>query len=123
MRLSVQASEYLSDSAGFRLTKVAGIDLSDDKISDDVAPVITIDTPWTDNVPAAKVGGSFPVPTATAYDMQFGVCEVAAKVEYAETESGARTDVAALDERFATQNAGFYFITHKTRSTTRHKKS
>lgn len=112
VRLSVQASEYLSDSAGFRLTKVAGIDLSDDKISDDVEPAITVDTPWTENVPTAKVGGSFPVPAATAYDMQFGVCEVAAKVEYAETESGARADVAVADGRFATQNAGFYFITY-----------
>lgn len=113
VRLSVRASEYLSDLAGFRLTKVAGIDLSNDKISDDVVPEITVETPWKGNVPTAKVGGSFLVPTATAFDTQFGECAVSAKVEYAVTQDGSRELVSVSNDRFATEKAGYYFITYK----------
>lgn len=112
VRLSIQADEYVNDRAGFRLTKFGDVDLSATTVSDSTAPVITVDTPWTDAVPYAKAGCSFPVPNATANDAQFGVCDVTSKVEYSVASDGTRTTVPVQNGRFSTANAGYYFITY-----------
>lgn len=116
VRLSVSAEEYIGDTAYFAVTHVTGIDLTKDSVYEQHKPVITVDAPFDlDNVPFAKVGATFPLPAATAVDAQFGVCEVASKVEFAQTPNGEKTAVAVQNGRFATANAGYYTITYSAR--------
>ena len=113
VRLSVSAEEYIGDTAYFAVTHITGIDLTKESVYEQHKPVITIDAPFDlENVPFAKVGATFPVPAATAVDAQFGVCEVASKVEFSETPNGEKTAVSVQNGRFSTANAGYYTITY-----------
>ena len=65
VKLSITAENYTSTHAQFCITKVAGVDLSNEGFEVTEQPTITVDTDY-DVMPEAVVGKSYPVPTATA---------------------------------------------------------
>ncbi len=112
VRLSVTAGMYEGTAAKFCLKSVKDVDLSAGKMADTEGPVIKIDTPYTEGMPAAVKGGSYPVYSATARDANTGNCEVKVSVWYNYTSSNA-TLVDIVDGKFTTAHIGNYAIVYE----------
>ncbi len=112
VRLSVTAGMYEGTVARFCLKSVKDVDLSAGKMADTEGPVIKIDCPYTEEMPAAVKGGSYGVYPATARDANTGDCEVKVSVWYNYTSSNA-TLVDIVDGRFTTANMGNYAIVYE----------
>ncbi len=113
VRLSIEATDYVGEVAHFCVSKVFGIDLSAPIMVDDVAPEITIDTPY-ETMPTAKVGYEYPIPTASAHDMYSGKCEVDIKV-YTNYNSSAPRAVRVVDGKFKCESALQHAIEYTSR--------
>lgn len=114
VRLSVTADMYSSSRANFCILNVPGIDLSSEVFLDEVPPVLTVD-PAFEEMPPAKVGMSYPIPNATAYDEYSGACEVDVSVyhNYNSQDKGTLVDVA--DGAFFAKYPGHYAIVYEAR--------
>ncbi len=112
VRLSVTAGMYEGTLAKFCLKSVKDVDLSAGKMADTEGPVIKIDTPYTEGMPAAVKGGSYQVYPATARDANTGDCNVKVSVWYNYTSPNA-TLVDIVDGRFTTANIGNYAIVYE----------
>ncbi len=111
VRLSVSADLYTKDSANFLITDIFGIDLSEKKIADTAAPEITPDIEY-DIMPEGKVGGSYPIPQARAYDAVDGDVEVKVSVWYNyATENAVLIDNDGTE--FIVKRGGDYAIVYK----------
>lgn len=112
-RLTVSASGYSSATANFCITEVFGIsadELRDNKFIDNQAPVITVDSDYTD-MPRAEEGRAYPVPSASAYDDYEGNCEVTTEVFYGyHTETPV--SVSVLNGEFIPDRTGTYAIVY-----------
>lgn len=92
VRISVSADMYNKDSANFLITDIFGMGLTEEKAPDTAAPEITTDTDY-DVMPEGKVGGSYPVPEASAYDDVDGDVDVSVSVWYNySTKNAVRID-------------------------------
>lgn len=112
VRMSVSAAMYNTTTANFCITDVFGIDLTAEHFVDDVAPDITVDCAYAaDDMPEAEVGGTYPVPSASAYDLYSGTCTVKTSVYYNYSSDNAVL-VDITDGRFATERAGWYAIVY-----------
>ena len=80
VRLSVSADKYNAKYAQFAITSVLGMDLSADSFEVTSEPVISID--GEQNLPNAKVGHTYPLTSATAFDVYCGNVEVKTNVYY-----------------------------------------
>ena len=110
VKLSVTAENYTATHAQFCITKVAGVDLSNSVFEVTEQPTITVDTDY-DVMPEAVVGKSYPVPSASAYDLYGGDVEVTANVWYNYT-SNDKTSVSLVDGKFVAKYAGYYAIVY-----------
>lgn len=110
VRLSVTASMYNAETANFCITKVMGMDLTEEKFYDTEGPELTVDNEY-ETMPEALVGGSYPVPSATAKDIYSGVCEVQTSVWYNYTSENAVL-VDIVNGRFDIDRAGTYAIVY-----------
>ncbi len=112
-RLTVSASGYSSATANFCITDVFGMsadELRDNNFIDDEAPVITVDSDYTE-MPRAETGRAYSVPAATAYDDYAGTCEVATEVVYGyHTEEPV--SVTLLNGVFVPDRPGIYTIVY-----------
>lgn len=81
-KLSLSASGYNSDTADIVVTDVFGLDFSETTVTDETAPIITVNTDY-ETLPDAKVGAEYKIPDASAIDDYSGLCEVLTKVVYA----------------------------------------
>lgn len=111
VRMSITAGMYNSSSANFCITKLHGVDLTAEKFLDGDKPVITVDNKY-DKMPEAKKGMSYPIPSATAYDLYSGDCEVKTSVWYNYTSTNAVLTPIA-DGRFVTDRVGDYAIVYE----------
>ena len=109
--MSITAGMYNSSSANFCITKLHGVDLTAEKFLDGDKPVITVDNKY-DKMPEAKKGMSYPIPSATAYDLYSGDCEVKTSVWYNYTSTNAVLTPIA-DGRFVTDRVGDYAIVYE----------
>lgn len=110
-RLSIKGKNYAGLTANFCLTEVLGVDLTKDGYEDVKAPVITVENDY-ETMPTARVGGSYPVAAATAYDEVDGVRDVSVSVWYDYTsDSAIMLNVA--DGKFKTEKAGNYAIVYE----------
>ncbi len=112
--LSVSGEGFRSASANICFTKVLGTDFSeyDAVVLDQEKPVITVENPYAE-MPEARVGGSYPVFSASAQDIYSGACEVKTSVWYNYgADSAVRIEIA--DGRFETKRAGWYTIVYQT---------
>ncbi len=112
VRLSVTAGMYEGTIAKFCLKSVKDVDLSAGKMADTEGPVIKIDTPYTDGMPAAVKGGSYSIYPATARDANSGDCQVKTSVWYNYTSPNA-TLVDIVDGKFTTSHMGNYAIVYE----------
>ncbi len=110
--LSMWAENYNSANATFCITSVRGIDISayGKKFEETEPPVITIDTEYED-MPIAKVGGTYPVPHATAIDEYSGIVDVDVDVYYNYSSANA-VNLEIVDQKFATLKNGYYSIVY-----------
>ena len=112
VRLSVWAESYASASANFVVTKAGNIDISKTTIEENEPPVITVNTEYTaDTMPKAEVGKPYSVPSATAFDIYSGSCEVATEVYYNYTAQASR--VTLKNGQFTPSYLGKYAIVYK----------
>lgn len=109
--LSISADEYTGQStANFCIKSVFGIDLTQQTFEDTDAPVINVEK---DVTYTAKVGGSYPVSKATAYDAVDGYRKVSVSAWYNYSSANpVRLDV--IDGRFTTKRAGMYAIVYES---------
>ena len=112
VRLSITADVYTGDTANFCVTHVHGLDLTKTQYVDTQAPVLTIDNDY-ESMPKAMVGGKYPVPTATAFDLNVGKCQVKTSVWYNYTSANAKS-VLIKDGWFETAKYGDYAIVYET---------
>ena len=110
VKLSITAENYTATHAQFCITKVAGVDLSSSDFEVTEQPAITVDTDY-DVMPEAVVGKSYPVPSASAYDLYGGKVDVTANVWYNYT-SDNKTSVSLVDGKFVAKYAGYYAIVY-----------
>ena len=111
-RLSVKGRNYAGLTANFCLTEVLGVDLTKDGYTDTEAPVIKVDNKY-EVMPNAKVGGTYPVSAATAYDEVDGARDVSVSVWYDYTsDSAVMLNVA--DGKFKTDKVGNYAIVYES---------
>lgn len=112
VRMSVSAAMYNNQTANFCITDVFGIDLTAEHFEDTEAPDITVDCDYAaDDMPEAEAGGSYPVPSASAYDLYSGDCAVKTSVYYNYSSANAVL-VDVKDGRFLTERAGWYAIVY-----------
>lgn len=110
-RLTIEADAYNSATADFCLTKILGVDLQAQTVETET-PVITVDCEYTD-MPEAKVGGTYPVPAATAFDNYSGHSPVKTSVYY-NYASPNTINIAVNDGQFMTDKVGTYAIVYET---------
>lgn len=114
VRLSVRCEGYNKSSAGFVLTSVKDVDLSSDGCVDNVPPEVTVITDYAaEETPYARAGENeyYPVPSAYAYDLTSGVCEVYVSV-YKDYGAESQSRVNVKDGKFRTDTAGVYAIVY-----------
>lgn len=113
VRLSVSADMYNGDSANFCVSKLRGVNLVEDKYVDSEAPVITVDSEYT-QMPATRKGMEYKVPSATAFDSYTATyCDVKTSVWYNYASSNAVL-VQLRDGKFTADRAGDYAIVYET---------
>lgn len=110
VKLSITAENYTSTHAQFCITKVAGVDLSENTFEVTEKPTITVNTDY-DTMPDAVVGKSYTVPTATAFDLYSGNVDVTTKVWY-NYSAPSKTSVSLVNGSFAVDKPGHYAIVY-----------
>ena len=112
VKLTVSADMTTSETANFCLTMVKGIDLKSEKFIDNDAPVITVDGA-ADVMPLAKVGASYDILAATAYDAVYGATEVKTSVWY-NYGTDNQSLVNIKDGKFVPERSGDYAIVYES---------
>lgn len=109
-KLTVSALNYTGASANMCIKSVLGVDLSAQNFVDEVAPIISVDTEYTE-MPKAIVGKTYPIPTASAIDEVSGKCDVNVSVwyDYA-TQNQKMVDV--VGGKFKADDVGAYAIVY-----------
>ena len=113
--LSVRGENYNSPSANICFKSVLGTEVTafEGVLTDDDPPQITIENPYDAEVmPEARVGGSYPVFSATAQDIYAGACEVTVSVWYDYASENA-VRIPVEEGRFATARAGWYAMVYR----------
>ena len=113
VKLTVHANMYTATTANFCLTKVRGVDLTAQKNVDTKVPEITVDTIY-DVMPSAKIGMSYPVPSATAHDDVDGSCQVITSVWYNYASDNSIL-IPVVNGRFDVSKRGNYVIEYRAR--------
>ncbi|MBQ7913127.1 MAG: hypothetical protein IJ308_05240 [Clostridia bacterium] len=110
-KLSISAANYNDVTANICITKIEGIDLSAKNYVDEEAPVITVNNTY-EKMPNAVVGGSYPVPTATAIDQVSGESSVSVSVWHNYGMQHAKM-VDVVEGRFKVNDVGMYAIIYE----------
>lgn len=111
-KLTVSADMYNGETANFCVSKIKGMNLTDEKYVDSEAPVIKVDSEYT-QMPATKKGMEYKVPAATAFDSYTATyCEVKTSVWYNYASSNAVL-VQVRDGKFTADRAGDYAIVYE----------
>ena len=111
VRLSITADAYSADTANFCVTEVMGLDLTKTEYVDVEAPILDIDNDY-EVMPMAIVGGDYPIPVASAFDLNVGKCQVQTSVWYNYTSKNASL-VSVQDGKFKTEKYGDYAIVYE----------
>lgn len=114
VRISMHADKYNRDVlANIMMKRLGDIDLSSAVADFGNAPTITVDAGFDlEHAPAARVGGTYLAPAATAADGEGTACDVQISVYHTNSGLSGRTDVAIVNGRFATAKAGEYHIVY-----------
>ena len=110
-KLTISALNYNDATANMCFTSILGVDLSAKNYIDEEAPIITVDSEYTE-MPKATVGGTYPVPSATAIDRVCGGCRVNVAVWYNYGLDGQKM-VDVQEGRFKVDGVGVYAIVYE----------
>ncbi len=113
VRLSVSASGYNSETADIMVTDVFGLDFSQTTISDETAPSITVNTDY-EQMPTAKTGKGYAIPSASAVDDYSGICDVSTRVVYG-YGTGKDVTVKIKAGKIIPEYAGEYTIIYEAK--------
>ncbi len=111
-KLTISAMNYNSATANMCFTSILGVDLSAESYLDKEVPAITVDNDGYERMPNAVVGGSYPVPAATAWDMVNGECKANVSVWYNYGMQNQKM-VDVTGGRFAVNSVGTYAIVYE----------
>lgn len=109
-KLSIRASQYIGSSAQFLISEIYGTDLTMSDYEDTEPPMIEIDNEY-EEMPDAKVGGTYPVPAASAIDYGSGETDVSVQVFY-NYDTDSAFNVPVVNGRFETARPGIYAIVY-----------
>ena len=112
-KLTISALNYNDATANMCFTSILGVDLSAENFIDEEAPIITVDNDY-EEMPKAVVGGSYPVPTATAYDRVNGASKVNVSVWHNYGLDGQKM-VDVKDGKFKVEEVGSYAIVYEAK--------
>ncbi len=110
-KLTISALNYNSATANICFTSILGVDLSAKNYIDEEAPVITVENKY-DVMPDATVGGTYPIPAASAIDQVNGACDVKVSVWY-NYGSDNQKMVDIQNNQFSVKNVGVYAIVYE----------
>ena len=110
-KLTISALNYNDMTANMCFTSILGIDLSAKNYIDEEAPVITVDNHY-EVMPNAVAGGSYPIPTATAFDRVSGESKVNVSV-WQNYGTSTQKMIDIKDGRFAVEQVGTYAIVYE----------
>ena len=110
VRLTVSADKYNAKYATFCITNVVGMDLSVNSFEITSAPTITVQGE-ANSLPVAKVGGTYPLTAATAFDVYSGDVDVKTNVYY-NYFSDDKVAVKMEDGKFSVPYEGYYAIVY-----------
>ena len=114
VQVSVWAEDYAASSANFVVTKVGNIDLSNQIMPETTPPQIMVDTRYAvDTMPKAQTGVAYPIPSATAYDLYSGDCDVSVAVYYNYLSNSSLVTVA--NGKFTPDRVGKYAIVYTSK--------
>ena len=110
-KLTISALNYNDATANICLTSILGVDLSAENYIDEDAPIITVDNEY-EEMPKAVVGGTYPVPTAIAYDRVNGESKVNVSVWHNYGQDGQKM-VDIQGGKFKVDEVGAYAIVYE----------
>ncbi len=112
IKLGISAGAYNAATARFCISDVFGMDITATELNDVNAPEITVNTDY-EEMPAAKIGTGYPVPSASAKDDYTKNCDVEVKVYY-NYMGETPISVNIRDGKFVPAKEGFYAIVYRT---------
>ena len=110
VNLSIRGDNYTATNARIVLTSAYGLDLSQELFEDTTAPDISVDIDG--EMPDAKLGVAYPIPSATAEDFYTGECKVKTSVYY-NGNTILPEGVPVIDGAFVPTKTGKYMIVYE----------
>ena len=110
-KLTISALNYNDATANICFTSILGVDLSAENFIDEEAPIITVNNEYAE-MPKAVVGGSYPIPSATAYDRVNGESKVNVSVWHNYGQDGQKM-VDVQNGKFKVNEVGAYAIVYE----------
>lgn len=114
--LSIYAENYEgSENAKIFISDIDGVDLTENKFVDTVAPDLSVDFDGVDenNLPVGVVGCTYPVFNATALDAIDGALAVTKRVYY-NYNSSNRSNCEIIDGKIIPKRSGVYTLVYET---------
>ena len=111
--LEISCDGFSGSSGRFVITELMGYDsLENMEFEDTTGPEITIDSPYQ-IFPVGKVGLSYTIPEATAYDDYSGPCKVNTEVIYNYVSENP-SHVTVINGTFKPTKSGSYFVRYSS---------
>ncbi|MBO5737390.1 MAG: hypothetical protein J6S04_06235, partial [Clostridia bacterium] len=114
-KLTVTAESLVANSANFCITRVAGIDLTEELFTEEDAPIVNVSM-TQDEMPKGEVGLVYTIPEATAVDYYSGACEVKTSV-FRDYATDSPVNVSSSNGKFLPTSAGWYTIMYTAKDT------
>ncbi len=112
VKLSVTFNKVQTDNGSIIFKQIDGIDLGQQYLFDDVAPVLSIDLNGEKAAPNSTLGNTYTVFNATAKDFYDAEVPVLTEVKYENLSTGNCYDVLVQNGAFITDKVGRYTITY-----------
>ena len=109
-RMTVTAEEVTVDTAKFCITKVLGIDLTEEGFSENDCPEIDVSMS-AEEMPHGQVNYAYAIPSATAFDYYAGACDVNVAV-YRDYATAQPISVSVVNGKFTPTLATWYTIVY-----------
>lgn len=115
VKLSVWADVYKSETANFVITSVKDMDIAAKTFEETTPPEIIVNSEYPlSEMPNAKKGVAYPVPTATAKDEYDGECAVTTNVYYNYKSGATPIKIQIKDGKFIPNYTGDFAIVYES---------
>lgn len=111
-KLTVSFAE-VSGTGTVIFNEIAGLDLRQEVLVDDVAPQLTIDMGREEKAPNALLGAEYTLFPASAYDFFDSNVQITTRVSYENIFTGETSDILVTDGKFVTDKLGRYTLDYE----------